>query len=353
MRSLYLFALSMLGYSIPTVALRRVDDERNEQTILLMQAERSQHDLKYMYEPPMASLRLGFESGPKKVKVVKPPVGLDYAVQLKKETALLKRGDILVWLGCSGNKLVSTVKQQSESTSKSLFMSDSSLFKFAELRARGVKIVYYQSEVMHLGEKCVMSSRDVDEMWDYSYHNIDNCKTQPDAPPQRYVPLGAHVTPVTVQQENPGALLFFGNVKWRPCWKDLQKQMGKQVEDVYNAWDDHAYERVLNTHNIYVNLHKECGSGSHWPVTWRNAKLLNSHALIISERAYSKDEQEFEGLVDFVDTHQIPERYRQLANMNATARQQIADSRAQAFSNKFDPGRIFERAGIYGNLTGL
>lgn len=238
--------------------------------------------------------------------------------------------------------------------SRSLFMSDSTHFNFASLRNRGVKIVYYQSEPV-VG--CVIGSDVVDEMWDFSWHNIDNCKNQPNAPPQRYVPLAAHVTPATSQKEHPGALLFFGDPGARPCWSYLKEVMGDHLESEYGAWDDDAYERVLDTHNIFLNLHKGCNTNPSlphhlWePVTWRNAKLLNSHALIISQRAYAKDEQEFEGLIDFIDIHKIPDRWLQLINMDPSTRQQIADERARVFSQKFEPRRIFERAGIYGNLT--
>jgi len=270
----------------------------------------------------------------------------------------LKRGDLLVWLGTAGSHVLLDLKNASNrreasgvSKARSMFMSDNTLFNFASLRDRGVKIVYYQSEPVDV---CGIPSRFVDEMWDYSWHNIDNCKDQPDAPLQRYVPLAAYDTPVTKQKEDPGALLFFGNHKERPCWNQVYQRLNTRLEVVYWAWDDAKYESVLDTHNIFVNLHKGCSgqpTDLHNPVTWRNAKLLNAHALIISQRSYSRDEKEFEGLIDFVELEEIPDRYAQLLNMSVSARQQIADERARLFAHNFDPRRIFERAGIYGNLT--
>jgi hypothetical protein len=357
MRSTWLIWLHTLGFVAPAVTLHLVERETGTQTVLLMQAERDDFHLKYMYEPPMTTLRLGFEGNPTNLNVITPPPGLDYEVQLKEQMALLKRGDLLVWLGplgmvigkplLSGLSLMAS-NSSDTSRSKSLFMSDSTRFRFASLRDRGVKIVYYQSEPVN---GCV--TRSVDELWDYSWYNIDRCKREPNAPLQRYIPLAAVATPVTRQKDNPGALLYFGGFADRmPCWKYLKEKMGEQLQSEYGAWDVDAYERVLDTHNIYLNLHKRgCSDGGINPITWRNAKLLNAHALIISQRAYPKDEEEFEGLIDFVALKEIPERYRQLANMDTPVRQKIADERARLFSERFQARHIFERAGVYGNIT--
>ena len=53
---------------------------------------------------------------------------------------------------------------------------------------------------------------------------------------------------------------------------------------------------VLAHNDIFVNLHKGCGQ-AHNPITWRNAKLLNSQKMIISERAHPKDETEYDGMM--------------------------------------------------------
>lgn len=293
-----------------------------------------------------------------------PTPSKDYTREMETRIAQLKPGDMFIWLGCEGlrnfRKVVEEVPaeklgaftqlhQNQFSESKSQFLIDRSSLDFGSLRNRGVKLVYYQTEPV---ESCQLTLNEVDEIWDFSWHNIDNCKGQDNAPRQRYVPLAALPTPMTKQNEHPGALLFFGiaEAKDRPCWEELKNEMGGKLESEYSAWNDGAYQEVLRTHNIFLNLHKNCGRGKqkdhHNPITWRNPKLLNARGLIISQRAVPKDEHEFAGLIDFVELEDIPKKYQELANMSKTDRQKLADLRFEQFQARFHPGRIFEEAGI-------
>ena len=113
------------------------------------------------------------------------------------------------------------------------------------------------------------------------------------ASPQRCAPLGyLSGTPATHQPDGWAALLyFFGGMPFgksapgRHCgtWKALHSpSLGDEARAVYGVWQSTAsYSSFLG---IFVNLHK---SSQHQlrpgPGTWRNPKLLNVHALILSQ----------------------------------------------------------------------
>ena len=54
------------------------------------------------------------------------------------------------------------------------------------LGGRGVYRIYYQSEPV---TSLVFTKDEVDEVWDFSWHNIDKVSSQKDAPLLRYVPI--------------------------------------------------------------------------------------------------------------------------------------------------------------------
>ena len=215
------------------------------------------------------------------------------------------------------------------------------------LGARGIYRVYYQSEPV---TSLVYTKDEVDEVWDFSWHNIDKVSTMTDAPLLRYVPIAFLREAPTIRRfGDVPKLVFFGNAKWRPCWSEIQNIMGADVMSRYDVWNDQDYEDFLRNDyiGIFLNLHKDCGNGTVAnPVTWRNPKLLSSGGIIISERCYGKDEMEFRGLMDFVERADIPHMFEQYVRMAPSERLRLGLSRREAFAERFDPVKIFERAGI-------
>ena len=84
--------------------------------------------------------------------------------------------------------------------------------------------------------------------------------------------------------------------------------------------------------------------------------LLSRGAVIISEHSYGQDEAEYAGLIHFGTVAELPSLLsRALRASNTTdspgrASLQIRDSIAREYAVRFDPQRIFERAGIYDDL---
>lgn len=81
-------------------------------------------------------------------------------------------------------------------------------------------------------------------------------------------------------------------------------------------------------------------------------KILNAGGLVISERAYPKDENAYAGLLTFANITRdnltgIAIAYRQIANLSYAERKALAAERHRIFGDRFAPARIFKRAAIY------
>jgi len=220
------------------------------------------------------------------------------------------------------------------------------------LRQRGVRTIYYQSEPIGY---CSDLSGTVDEIWDYSWFNIDGCMRRGWkglVPVLRYVPPAALETPVAFIGSRCGAPLLLGASKYRrQCWGDIQARFNNSISTVYNVWTNKAFAKLLGFGNVFLNYHKGCMVMG--PVSCRIQHLLNAHALIISERCYTKDEAEFDGLVSFVERDRMHEEYLRLCSLTQAERQKLADARAASFAERFSPASIFRRAGVYAMLDEL
>lgn len=197
--------------------------------------------------------------------------------------------------------------------------------------------IYYQSEPVR---SCSLSRAEVDEIWDFSWSNIDSCDDSShmpacDAPPvKRYVPLVPSDVPIPLQplpdptdsmSEPAPSLVFFGAPVFRQaCLDFLSQRLKTRVIVQDKIWNAAAFERWLasfETPPIFLNLHKGCqvpstrsseGSRQPMPITWRNPKLIGRGLLVISEPAYPKDEAEFEGLIDFAPLPELVERFHRM-----------------------------------------
>ena len=306
--------------------------------------------MEYMLEPIVATLLEGFKS-----------IGIEADFRLitnrnaaKLQWDALDWGHLLVWVGTQ----------------------DVPHVPWASLRSRGVYTVLYQIEPM---PRCYLDGDTVDELWDYSWHNIHSCAAENlkgvRVPSQRYVPPGALDSRHRIVQKDAGAakLFFFGNIqagnaKWGRdrCWDAVAASpalnMRKRMGETFGVWSEPAYEQFLNRPDvgIFYNIHKSpCGARCKGTVcspylsalAVRIAKLLNSHALIISEHSYPRDEVEFNGTVSFVNVSQIAGEFKRFLDLPTAERQAFADERAAVFSRRFQPKEIFARAQILGLLN--
>ena len=148
------------------------------------------HDKRFMYRPVMDTLVGGFTDLPEQVAAAIGPLQVvpGYGrAKLKASTGALVAGDIFLWIGPIGSELV----------------------PWAALAERGVRTVYYQTEPVngnpasarthqcwalcnpyahqpstalgHCLSGCALSRSQPHELWDFSWHNLDNCR--PAQPP--------------------------------------------------------------------------------------------------------------------------------------------------------------------------
>ena len=249
-------------------------------------------------------------------------------------TPSLGPGDIFVWVGSFNYPIAG----------------------WQTLRDRGVRRIFYQTEPVN---NCSVPARAlatlIDEVWDFSEHNLESCRSMLLPSPTarvRHVPLG--YLQGSAQPRRPrndtGALFFFGNhlePGRRPCSRELHRVLGRQRFhhrfDIFN--DEDFVSKVLDQYNVFVNLHKRCGD-RHNPVTFRVAKLLNAGKLVLSERSYAHDERTHEGAVLFVDS--VTAAYQQLVREGDWAVH--AAAAAAEFRRRFQPADLFQRAGVYADF---
>jgi hypothetical protein len=115
------------------------------QVMLLQVGQDGRWNTRFMYEPVFRTLVDGFEAYSHRENLrftasTNMTLDKDHIILT---TSVLGAGDLFVWLGLAGHRLV----------------------PWLELHARGVRTVYYRSEPH--GE-CIMRYHGIDEAWDYS-----------------------------------------------------------------------------------------------------------------------------------------------------------------------------------------
>ena len=253
----------------------------------------------------------------------------------------------------------------------------------------------------------------IDEVWHYSHANEAALSKACAATPgfcehvtQRYVPPGNHGWPGgrrsrDLQLVHLGkSVVFVGDIGLRtrrPCLEELDKLLGTRYKPTHNrsellssevvmeALDTmrHLNSRYDTSGLVHFNMHKQCTSRLSDLLPLESARLskaLSLGRLVLSQRANSQDEAEFDGIVSFVGTRpseathegsstdgtersatagdgigkaraadfaaSLEQGFDDLVALNTSARVQLRVERSAAFRARFDPARIFRRAGL-------
>merc|ERR1719323_1284030 len=223
--------------------------------------------------------------------------------------------------------------RSNSSAAAASFRDHARVYNFEKLRKSHGMVVYYNTDAAY---ECPLTSADpVDELWDFSYHNIDNCQEQGNGPATiRYVPPGfLSGSPTTAAGGAKGSLMHMGHAWWRTCWLELYNKMPGELAFESSAWTEPAMIGILKHHNIFVNLHKgDCRWERNPFAAVRASRLLSAGAILISEKAYSKDQDEFAGLVDFVDFDAIPTTYANYFSQDAVTYENLRTSRRSTYA---------------------
>ena len=276
----------------------------------------------------------------------------------------VKPADLLVWVGVAGYAEV----------------------PWRALRARRVRLIYYNSEPLTdcphrrvsfsrptytsdgqqcviRGIGCVIDGSMVDELWDYSVHNLHLCnRSQASVPRMRLIPPG--LVPdsprPTQRQREPPKLLFLGSIgtnssagsSRNACWTRLKATLGEQLVHRFDIWSDVAFAKLLrNDDYIFLNIHRRCGGGIVPLEAFRLQKLLSAAQLVVSEHAQVKDEEDYHSIVSFATLQNIPATYQLVANMSLEDRKALASRRYSTYSQWFTPDHLFRQAGAFEMLN--
>jgi len=347
----------------PKVNKKLKSGRTGSQAVIIQANRKDQPVSQYMYEPFVQTLADGFSFPGTFTVTIEPPT-LTYRSTLETTLTSLVAGDILVFVGGIGkgtfldvmytNATAVSLARQSSSASAAQFRETAKRYNFSALKRSGVSVIFYNTDAAF---ECPLTSADpVTELWDYSHHNIDVCQDQGNGPTTiRYVPPGFLSTQSTTPLNGPhGALFHLGHAWWRTCWLELYNAMPGEVAFESSAWTSDAMSGILKHNNIFVNLHKgDCRWSINPFAAARVSRLLSAGGVIVSERAYSKDETAFAGLVDFVEFDAIPATYADYYSKTIPEFDTNATSKRTTFSQYWSPSVIFTNASIYADLMGV
>ena len=266
----------------------------------LQHGERIDKHLRFMYKPAIETLKaLGEHS-----------VSIDNVVNVSE----IPYNSTFIWVG------VYNVQQ----------------VPWKQIRARGAKTVYYQTERV---DSCALTKSNVDEIWDYAWYNIEQCKGKRDAPVLRYVPIARQLwVPTLIPDLTAKTLEFSGKSQFRGgCFKTVDKRWNMTAE--YGIWNEQSMRRFLHkSHGVFLNLHKNCANGG--PLeSFRTSLILSAGGVIVSSRCHGLDEKMYEGFILFVDNIEKIE-FEDVAH-------HLQRRNMSSFYERFDANVIFRSAGIH------
>lgn len=348
--------------SAPQVETQKKVRSLNSKRVYITHGNRKDEPVtKYMYEPFVKTIEAGFSANPDFEVVVADP-----AVEFRSEletysTNNLVSGDILIFIGGVGKgtfldvagseaSLMRETRSASQQSAQA-FRDYAKRNDFAKLKLQGVIVIYYNTDA---GFECALTAADpVTEMWDYSHHNIDVCEESHNGPTTRFVPPGyiGPNEPTVVTSGPVGSLMHLGHAWWRTCWLQLYNHIPGELAFESSAWTDAAFQGILKHHSIFLNLHKgECGWERNPFAAARASRILSAGGILISEKAYGKDETAFGSVVNFTTFETIPTVYANYQQMTSTAFDTERQRIAGIYQTNFAPSVIFANAGIYDDL---
>ena len=346
------------------------------------------HDIGFMYKPIVETLSAGFRRVPDDVRKAtrgQPLVVVGQGLHMELHRTIgglnpladfvakgpgraapipgpsrLRPGDVFVWIGPFGAWEVPWLR----------------------LRSEGVRTIFYQSEP---ADACAISATgdlelpglghklQPNEIWDYSWHNIDFCRPASGSNiTLRFVPPGYVDAAISADAESgtrPASavadLIFLGYPFFksgrRLSYGKLKHVLGDRLNATFSVWNTDSFNRWWRHSGqwaMHVNLHKRCCAALHEPLeTFRIASLLSVGATVLSELAYPKDQAHFDGLVHFAPVDKMPAMMRTIQTLDqlhpsgpAVAWRERQQHVIARFRERFSPEAILQAAGAYSLL---
>lgn len=314
--------------------------------ILIWNGERHDGHLSYMYHPVVWTLTEALEeSGCCNVTAGS---GFGDLGLFRGATLLLEKGDAFIFVGSASYNQA----------------------PWKELRARGVRLVYYNTEP--LGCKQGIIPWPIDEWWDYSWANIDQCVAT------RKFQAGSRSgsSDVVVARFFPPGLLKgsplcrnFGREGYGAGWAMLGRadasrarlgcfvqastglRRGNDFFEISHVWSNKSFRNLVESRRgplIFLSFHKNCGQ-RHAPFeALRASLLLSAGAILVSEWSYQKDMREYKGIVTFAPVgNALKYAASTPLRMAASERKRQAGEAHTAFRRRFNPRQLLEKASIW------
>ena len=308
----------------------------------------------FMYLPITKTLEEGFRS------LGAAEVTLTSGHGPARRAALLNAGDIIVWVGAG---------------------RWADMLPLRPLGARGIRRILYSTEPMP--DRCILAAATRtndfwDEMWHYTMHNVRLCVAERETSHglvHRYIPPGAFVSSTSAFTLRASAAagvhgplsskaVFLGIIprnstpampgfSRRACYRTLSRELGDKLTHRENVFALSDMRRLLKSHGVFVNLHKDCGLPDRPAEAVRFSLLLSAGATIISERADPADERMFAGLVKFVPLQQLAGAVTSALTERETESEGAVTRRMEDFKQRFGPVSLFARAGLANGSTSI
>jgi hypothetical protein len=291
----------------------------------------------FMYAPFAYTARRGFLAHPQShlldVRVVQNERNLTLsAAAYQSSLGRLRKGDFFILLGKLQYALV----------------------PWAAMHGRGVRTVQWSLDPSRV---CGNPQHD---LWSYSWASIAPClgRTRMAAELhgptlQQYMPAGFTPSYARAKPHAHNASadpVFFGKLteSRASLLSELNRRIAPaKIVHVDGIWTEPNMARLLEKHSLFLNLHQTPARVHLEP---RLSVLLSAGALVVSERCHVLDEYEYTGLVDFVDRARLADALLRVLSLSADERGALVQGRQAAFARRFDPGRLFDRAGVWDQI---
>ena len=258
----------------------------------------------------------------------------------------IRSGDVFVWVGARIDSL-----------------------PLSNISARGALIVHYQTEHYRSKHAFWSCESDADEVWTFSWRNMQSCQGKHNKTTWRYVPPGAmnasSWSRVNMSRAAVSAPVMLGKVEKfthrANCMYWLNQHLTARnmsriavVDDVFSPSD---FRALLAKRSLFLQLARDqkwCGT-AHWQsqtgiAAFRVATLVDHGALVVSHRTNPSDQEAFDVTISFTEASGLAQEVLRLQSMNEEERTALAQARTRAFRERFRPEEIFQRAGVYDRL---
>lgn len=266
-------------------------------------------NIPFMYKPIIRSL----------INIIKElynSIEIDYKINNNHDFSSIQPGDVLIWVGCANNILIS--------------IGCKNVPNFLDLKNKGIYTIYYNTEPY-------TENSNPNEVWTYSM-DIYNKYVNNTNKIIKFIPITCEenlpVVPYNIMNSNI-KLIFIGLLQFRQNkYKQLSDTLKQNVSIISNIWNDEEFNQLISKNaNFYLSWNKE---GTYALPSVRINKLLSHKCIIISEHTNPDDEELYKDIIYFCNLQDIEGLYNDLIKKSQMELQEISDRHYKIFHERFN-----------------